>query len=78
VLSPGTSVEVIRTTAPGLVGETLAGAQVRGRTGCTVIAAERNGQIITELGPEFEIIESDELVIAGTDEGTNRFVELFG
>jgi len=78
VLSPGTSVEVIRTTAPGLTGTTLENARVRERTGCTIIAVERTGHVITDLGPEFAVETDDELVIAGTDEGTNAFLELFG
>jgi Trk K+ transport system NAD-binding subunit len=78
VLTPGTSVEVIRTRAPNLDGQTLTEARVRERTGCTVIAVERAGQVVTDLGPEFTIQAEDELVIAGTDEGTNTFVDLFG
>jgi K+/H+ antiporter YhaU regulatory subunit KhtT len=31
--------------------------------------------VATDLGPDFRIDEGDELVIAGTDEGTNRFTE---
>lgn len=78
VLSTDTQVEIIRLVAPALVGETLAGAQVRERTGCTVVAVERDGEILTDLDPDFRIRRGDELVIAGTDEGTNRFVDLFG
>ncbi|MFC4246297.1 potassium channel family protein [Natribaculum luteum] len=78
VLSTDTQVETIRTTAPDLVGDTLEGARIRERTDCTVVAVERNGAVITDLGPGFRIRRGDELIIAGTDEGTNRFVELFG
>jgi Trk K+ transport system NAD-binding subunit len=75
VISLDKQVEVIRTHAPGLVGRTLGEADVRARTGCTVVGVERNGEVITDLGPEFRIRDGDELVIAGTDEGTNRFTE---
>lgn len=78
IVSTDTHVEVIRTTAPALAGETLASARVRERTGCTVVAVERDSEVITDLSPEFRIHEGDELVVAGTDEGTNRFVELLG
>lgn len=78
ILSMGTNVEVVRTTAPGLEGVTIEQARVRDRTGCTVVAVERNGDIATDLDPAFTVEPGDELVIAGTDEGTNRFVELFG
>lgn len=77
ILSIGTTVEVIRTTAPGLVGTTLAEADVRKRTGCTIVAVERNGTVLTDLEADFRIQDGDEVVIAGTDEGTNLFAELF-
>lgn len=78
VLSAGTNVDVVRTVAPGLVGETLEGAQVRKRTGCTVVAVERDDEVLTDLPPDFRIREGDLLVVAGTNEGTNEFVEMFG
>jgi len=76
VISLDKQVEVVRTHAPGLVGRTLGEADVRARTGCTVVGVERAGEVITDLGPDFRIREGDELVIAGTDEGTNRFTEM--
>ena len=78
VISPDTQVEVVRTTAPGLVGRSLAGADVRARTNCTVIAAERDGDLITDVGPEFVVEAGDTLVVAGLDADVNRFVEMAG
>ena len=75
VMSLDKQVEVVRTRAPGLVGRTLGEADVRARTGCTVVAVERDGEVVTDLGPDFRIEEGDELVIAGTDKGTNRFTK---
>lgn len=78
VMSPDTQVEVVRTEAPGLVGSTLGEANVRARTGCTVVGIERDGVVRTDVGPDFRIQDGDELVVAGTDEGVNRFSELLG
>jgi len=78
VISLDKQVEVIRTHAPGLVGRTLGEADVRARTGCTVVGVERDGEMVTDLGPAFRIREGDELVIAGTDAGTNTFTETMG
>jgi Trk K+ transport system NAD-binding subunit len=75
VISMDTQIEVVRTRAPGLDGQTLADADVRSRTGCTVVAIERDGELRTDVGPDTEIHASDELVIAGTDDGVNRFLE---
>jgi len=78
VISVDTQVQVVRTTAPALEGQTLQEALVRSRTGCTVIAVERNGDLATNVGPDTTIEPGDKVVIAGTDQGTNRFKELMG
>ncbi|MFC7223876.1 potassium channel family protein [Halalkalicoccus sp. GCM10025322] len=76
VISLNTQIEVVRTPASRLVGQRLKDARIRSRTGCTVVGVERNGDVITELGPEFRIETDDLLIVAGTDEGVNRFTEL--
>lgn len=76
VISLNTQIEVVRTPAPRLAGQRLEDARIRSRTGCTVVGVERNGDVITELGPEFRIETDDLLIVAGTDEGVNRFTEL--
>ncbi len=78
VLSADRQVEVVRTRAPGLVGRSLGEADVRARTGCTVVAVERDGGVLTDVGPDTRIEAEDELVVAGTDAGTARFVESLG
>ncbi len=78
VIAPDTQVQIVRTDAPGLVGRSLAEADVRARTNCTVIAAERNGDLITEVRPDFVVRTDDELIVAGADEDVNRFTDLVG
>jgi len=75
-LSPDSQVDVIRTEAPGLVGQTLVEADVRARTGCTVVAVDRDGEVLTDVGPGFRVESGDSLVVAGTDEGTTEFKRL--
>jgi len=75
VLSLDQQVEVVRTTAPKLVGQTVGDALVRSKTGCTVVGAERDGTVITDVGPDLKIETGDELIIAGTDDGIRRFNE---
>jgi len=77
VLSVDTNVDIIRTNAPKLAGETLAEARIPERSGCTVVAIKRNGHRVTDLGADVRIRADDELIVAGTDHGTNRFIELF-
>jgi Trk K+ transport system NAD-binding subunit len=78
ILSVDTNVEVVRTTAPGLAGETIRDAGVRERTGCTIVAVERDGTVITDIEPEFQVRGDDEVIVAGTDAGTTRFTERYG
>ncbi|MFC7248789.1 potassium channel family protein [Halomicroarcula sp. GCM10025324] len=78
VISMDQQVEIVRVSPEGLGATTLGDADIRSRTGCTVIAVERNGDVLTDLGPDVAIETDDKLVIAGTDEGVDRFTELFG
>jgi len=73
VISYDKRIEVVRFDAGSLAGRTLAGADVRAETGCTVVAVERNGRVITELGPDFEIRADDDVIVAGPDENITDF-----
>jgi TrkA-C domain. len=43
-----------------------------------VVAAVRDGDVITSLDPEaFVFRDDDQLVVVGTDEGVHRFEEQF-
>ncbi|WP_435115046.1 potassium channel family protein [Halolamina sp. C58] len=76
VITPETQVEVVRREAPALVGHTLADVDVRARTGCTVIAIERDGRTITSIDPGARIEEGDTLVVAGDDDAVDAFAEI--
>jgi Trk K+ transport system NAD-binding subunit len=77
VLSPDKQVNVVKLAAPGLVGESLASADVRGRTGVTVVAVERDGVVDADVSPDTVVEAGDELVVAGTDEAVTAFTERF-
>jgi len=70
--------EFVRTTAPALVGQTFAEADIRSETGCTVVAVERGDELVTRLGGDFVIEQGDVLVAAGSEESTGRLVEFVG
>jgi Trk K+ transport system NAD-binding subunit len=78
VLSLDRQVEVVRTPAPGIVGRTISDADVRSETGCTVVAIEREGQVLTDVGPDTRVQAGDALVVVGSDEGVRTFEETFG
>ncbi|MDZ7702037.1 MAG: NAD-binding protein [Halobacteriales archaeon] len=76
VLTPVRQLEIVRTSAAGLAGESLAGADVRSATGCTIVAIERDGEVLTELDPELVIEADDTLIVAGTDDAMHEFTAL--
>ncbi|UWG47148.1 K+ transport system, NAD-binding component fusedto Ion channel [Halanaeroarchaeum sp. HSR-CO] len=78
VLAYDKQVEVVRTSAPSLVGRTIGDARVRSQTGCTIIGIDREGAVLTDVGPDVRLQVGDELIIAGTGEGIRRFNELLG
>nr|WP_026190155.1 TrkA C-terminal domain-containing protein [Halomicrobium katesii] len=57
--------------------QTLGQARVRARTDCTAVAVERNGDVITDAGPDVHVAEGDALVVAGTDDSVDRFRAVF-
>ncbi|EMA66475.1 TrkA-N domain protein [Halorubrum aidingense JCM 13560] len=77
VLSLDQQIEVVRTSVPRLAGRTIAEANVRGRTGCTVIAIDREDETVSDIGPDTRIAHGDELVIVGTDDGIHAFEGAF-
>ena len=75
ILTAQSEFEFVRTKAPELAGRSIGEADIRARTGCTVIAVEREGELLTDLGPDFVIEEDDVLVVSGDEDATTEFVE---
>jgi Trk K+ transport system NAD-binding subunit len=69
-------VELVRVEVGALAGQSLTGANIRARTGCTVVAVQRDGQIITDLDPDFTFRRGDEAIVTGPDEGITKFSAL--
>jgi len=77
IISLEQQIKVVRERAPKLAGRTLADANVRGRTDCIVIGIERDGEVITNIGPQTQINPEDKLIVVGTDDGIRVFDEAF-
>ena len=73
VISFDTQIRVVRLSAPGLVGESLVEADVRARTGSTIIAVERDGNVLTDFDPSFVVADGDEVIVVGSDDAVDRF-----
>jgi TrkA domain protein len=59
-----------------LVGQTLDGADVRKRTGATVAAIERDGDVVQSPNPDFEFRAGDQVIVVGSRENHEAFREL--
>ncbi|SER14214.1 potassium channel family protein [Natrinema salaciae] len=78
VLAVDQQIDVVKLPAGRLAGRTVVDAAVRDRTGCTVLAAVRDGTTITAFDPSSFVFETgDEVVLAGTDESVRSFEAQF-
>lgn len=76
VISFDQQVEVVRVPAGRLAGQSLEGADIRARTSCTVIAVERDDEVLTDLPPSFTFQRGDSIVVAGPDSGINQLTAI--
>jgi voltage-gated potassium channel len=69
---------VFRVAVPGaLRGKSLKESGIREQTGCSVIALRRAGQALMSPQPGEELREGDSLVLIGTVEAEEEFLEVF-
>ncbi|MCP3960606.1 MAG: hypothetical protein GY719_22410 [bacterium] len=70
-------IKLAKIPAGPLVGKHPLRAGIRERTGCTVVAVERGGEIVTVGPEEVELAADDDLYICGTVNAFNRYYEAF-
>jgi TrkA domain protein len=58
------------TAASPYVGRRLGDTRARTRTGASIVAVVREGEVIASPRPDFEFRAEDVVVVVGTDEGT--------
>ena len=58
-------------------GKSLAESQIRMRTGCSVIAINRGGEMLSNPAPSVCFNENDEIIMIGTDDAEKRFLKLY-
>jgi Trk K+ transport system NAD-binding subunit len=73
IVTPQVQFEFVRSAAPSLAGMSLSDADLRARTGCTVIGVERDGELRTDLTAEFVVREDDILIAGGSEDAIERF-----
>ncbi|ERG94479.1 MAG: K+ transport system, NAD-binding component [Haloquadratum walsbyi J07HQW2] len=77
ILTLETQFDIVRTSAPELGGETLQGAAIRDRTGATVVAIERDGELLTNPEPDLRMREDDRFIVTGSNTVINNFTQTF-
>lgn len=70
--------ELVIQPGSALVGQTLASAQIRMRTGTTIIAVGKDGEDVYSPGPDLVLASGDVLVAVGTNEAKEKLKTLVG
>jgi Trk K+ transport system NAD-binding subunit len=69
---------VFKAPVPSLLtGKTLAGNNIRGKTGCNVVAIRSDGRMNINPAPDAVFKRGDELILIGTAEAEKLFIESF-
>ncbi|MEM7586494.1 MAG: TrkA C-terminal domain-containing protein, partial [Acidobacteriota bacterium] len=69
---------LLKTTAARLAGSHPASLDVRQRTGCSIVAVEREDELIVELEPDLRLEADDVIYVCGTNAATRRFAVEYG
>ncbi|WKZ35396.1 MAG: NAD-binding protein [Anaerolineales bacterium] len=78
VLMVAEGLDVFRMKVPPLLaGRSLAEAQIRERTGCTVIAIQNGGDMNFKLDPHAPLQSGHELIMIGTITAEKQFIKMF-
>jgi K+/H+ antiporter YhaU regulatory subunit KhtT len=69
--------KVVKVSALGLTGHHPSELGIREKTGCSVIAVERDEQLLVEFGPDFCFSTDDAIYICGSSDATQKYSEFF-
>ncbi len=70
-------IKLVKLLAGRLAGRHPLAAGVREKSGCSVVAVERNGEVLVEFPSDFELTVDDALYVCGTANAFNRYYEAF-
>ena len=78
ILMVAEGLDVFEVEAPaGLVGRSLASAQIRNETGCTVVALRQGEATTVNPDPNAPLPAGAELILIGSVEAEERFLKLY-
>ena len=69
--------KLIKVPSGGLVGRKPSEVDIRSRTGCSVIAVERDETLMTQLSGDFRFMEGDQIYLCGAEGPLLKFFEDF-
>jgi len=69
--------KILRVSAAGLEGRHPTQLDIRERTGCSVVAVERDAEPIVEFGADFGFMPSDDVWVCGSNEAIRHYLEAF-
>jgi len=70
-------IKLVKTSPAGVEGKHPFEVRIRERTGCSVVAVERGGDVLMDFPESFLIAEGDRLYICGTPDAVSLFYEKF-
>ncbi len=70
-------IQLAKVPPGGLAGRHPLAAGIRERTGCSVVAVERQGEILIDFPSDFELSGDDALYLCGTGNAFSRYREAF-
>ena len=76
-ISPTPRIKMVKLRPGPLAGRHPFAARIRERTGCSVVAVERNGEVIMEFPASFVLEPGDALYVCGTPAAFERYYEEF-
>jgi voltage-gated potassium channel len=78
ILMVAEGLDLIKIHVPNsLAGRTIAEANLRRKTGCTIVAVEAGGTMYTNPGPNLVLPPNANLVLIGTEEAEDKLLKLF-
>lgn len=75
IITPDIEFAFNRVTLSKFTNQLLSDLDIRAKTGCTVVAIEREGELIADLMGDNRVLEGDTLIIGGTHNAHTRFSE---
>ena len=76
-VSHQTRIKLVKVHPAKLTGKNPLASRIRELTGCSVVAIERQGQLVLNIDSSFELSKEDAIYICGSADAVNRYYDEF-